>query len=317
MAAATEQLNFETLQDLVTPHIDSFNYFVGRGLELAVMNLNSVEITQPGSSTKLRIWLERPTILRPDKETTESVHDQRLLPYECRQAGTTYKGRFYMDVCFQWGDQMNVIREQYFFGRLPIMVKSNLCHLKDAKPHQLVGLKEEASEMGGYFICNGYERLIRLLIMPKRNHPMSVQRSTYRNRGPGYTDKAVVTRCTRADETSVTVRLYYVQHGSAILGFTIRRREYLIPVGIVMKALIDTSDREIYLQLTSICNESYQGQKGAVGTQFVSQRTQIILDEVRQYGLFTRIQCLKFIGERFQTVLEGMETESHAIAQGW
>lgn len=313
MAAKTEQLDFETLQDLVTAHIDSFNYFAARGLDLAVMNLSSVEIAQPGASTKLRIWLERPSILPPDKETTESVRDQRLLPYECRQAGTTYKGRFYVDVCFQWSDAVTVIKEQFFFGRLPIMVKSNLCHLKDAKPHQLVGLKEEASEMGGYFICNGYERLIRLLIMPKRNHPMSVQRSTYRNRGPGYTDKAVITRCTRVDQTSVTVRLYYLQHGSANLGFTIRRREYLIPVGIVMKALIDTSDREIYLQLTSICNESYQGQKGAVGTQFVSQRTQIILDEVRQFGLFTRLQCLKFIGERFQTILEGMETESHSV----
>jgi len=115
MAAKTEQLDFETLQDLVTAHIDSFNYFAARGLDLAVMNLSSVEIAQPGASTKLRIWLERPSILPPDKETTESVRDHRLLPYECRQAGTTYKGRFYVDVCFQWSDAVTVIKEQFFF----------------------------------------------------------------------------------------------------------------------------------------------------------------------------------------------------------
>ncbi|GLJ25400.1 hypothetical protein SUGI_0486220 [Cryptomeria japonica] len=118
-------------------------------------------------------------------------------------------------------------------------------------------------------------------------------------------------RCTRADQSSVTNRLYYLHNGSANLGFSMRRREFLIPVGIVLKALIDTSDREIYLQLTSTYNELYQGQKGAVGTQLVCQRVEIILDEVKRYALFTRLQCLKFIGERFQPMMEGMETESH------
>jgi DNA-directed RNA polymerase beta subunit len=39
---------------------------------------------------------------------------------------------------------------------------------------QLLAVKEEALEMGGYFICNGNERVIRLLIMPKRNHVCSL-----------------------------------------------------------------------------------------------------------------------------------------------
>ncbi|KAH9310677.1 hypothetical protein KI387_025712, partial [Taxus chinensis] len=258
------------------------------------------------------LWLDKPNIWSPETEGGDRRQARRLLPYECRQSGTSYTGKFYLDVCFQWNGG-DVTREKFNFGRLPIMLKSHLCNLSDAKPGRLIELKEEATEMGGYFICNGLERLIRLLIMPKRNHPLGVQRSSYRNRGPEFTDKAVVTRCTRADQSSVTNRLYYLHNGNATLGFSMRRREYLIPVGIVLKALIDTSDRELYLQLTSTFNERYQGQKGAVGTQLVCQRVEIILDEVRRYALFTRLQCLKFIGERFQPMLEGMETENHYV----
>lgn len=48
-------------------------------------------------------------------------------------------------------------------GILPIMVKSNKCHLTGMNPQQLVDAHEESNEFGGYFICNGIERLIRML----------------------------------------------------------------------------------------------------------------------------------------------------------
>lgn len=35
---------------------------------------------------------------------------------------------------------------------------------------QLCKHGEEANEMGGYFICNGLEKLVRLLIVPRANN---------------------------------------------------------------------------------------------------------------------------------------------------
>lgn len=96
-----------------------------------------------------------------------------------------------------------------------------------------MSLKEEASEMGGYFIVNGLERDIRPIIMPKRNHPMSTVRSSFSEKREGYTDKAVVIRWVRADQTSLTVKLHYLCNGSARLGFWIQGREYMLPVGIL------------------------------------------------------------------------------------
>ncbi|OAY72747.1 DNA-directed RNA polymerase I subunit 2 [Ananas comosus] len=233
-----------------------------------------------------------------------------LICVQCRQARTTYKGEFRVDVAFQY-DGGVVVRESFNFGHLPIMLKSKLCHLRGADPQKLVFHKEEATEMGGYFICNGLERLGRLLIIQKSNYPMGMVRKSFRARGAGYSDKAVVMRCVREDQSSVSLKLYYLQNGSARLGFWIRGREFLLPVGIVLKALIDTSDREIFVSLTCCYNDKYQREKGVVGTQLIGERAQIILDEVRTLSLLTRLQCLKHIGEYFQPVMDGFESESH------
>jgi DNA-directed RNA polymerase I subunit RPA2 len=111
-------------------------------------------------------------------------------------------------------------------------------------------------------------------------------------------------RCARLDQSAITIRVYYLQHGSATLGFSHRRQEFLIPIGIVIKALVETNEWEIYERLTAVQKESKKGSKGAVGTQFVSQRARIILEEVRRHALFTRHECLEFIGERFRPVMD-------------
>jgi DNA-directed RNA polymerase I subunit RPA2 len=50
-------------------------------------------------------------------------------------------------------------------GALPIMVKSSACYRKGMSRQQLVAAKQESTEFGGYFICNGIERIIRMLIL--------------------------------------------------------------------------------------------------------------------------------------------------------
>ncbi|CAN6454723.1 unnamed protein product [Victoria cruziana] len=303
--------DFTALMELARPHIDSFDYFIDRGLDVLVSHVKPIEVNDSSSATTLRIWLENPVLLPPDKEGNSRIKHEQLLPYECRQCGTSYRGRLHVDVCFQYNGGV-VIREQFFFGRLPVMLKSKLCHLRGADSKKLVSLKEESTEIGGYFICNGLERLARILIMPKRNYPLGVIRNAYRNRGPAYTEKAVVIRCVRQDQSAITVRMYYLQHGSASIGFLVRKKEYIIPVGIMLKALIDTSDAEIYTSLTSSGNGAYHVSRGAGCMQLIGERAKIILNEVGDFGLFTRLQCLQFIGKRFQPIMEGLETESHS-----
>ncbi|KAG8391300.1 hypothetical protein BUALT_Bualt01G0173600 [Buddleja alternifolia] len=248
-----------------------------------------------------------------DHMTEYGLETMLLSIKPCRQAKLTYAGKFMVDVHFQYDDGVTV-REKINLGQFPIMLKSKLCHLKAANdPKKLVLHKEEPSEMGGYFILNGLERVIRLLILPKRNYPTSMVRNSFRERREGYTDKAVVIRCVREDQSAVSVKLYYLINGSARLGFWIQGREYLLPVGVVLKALTETTDREIYVSLTCCYNEKYDRVKGSVGTQLVGERAKVILVELQNLSLYTRDQCLQHIGEHFQPLMMGLEKESYSV----
>lgn len=57
----------------------------------------------------------------------------------------------------------DTIRTQRRAGDCPVMVGSRRCHLRGHGPAQLSRGREEAGEMGGYFIVRGIERVIRLL----------------------------------------------------------------------------------------------------------------------------------------------------------
>ncbi|XP_073226010.1 DNA-directed RNA polymerase I subunit 2-like isoform X2 [Cicer arietinum] len=284
--SSLDDANFDALRDLLKPHIESFDHMIDAGLKTMFIGIKPLEVPHPTQPTTLKISMDNPKIFEPQKERGFSKSRNILYPFECRQAKISYTGTFTAELCFQY-DNGPIVREKFNFGQFPIMLQSKLCNLRGASPKKLVSYKEEASEVGGYFILNGLERVMRLLIMPKRNYPMSTVRSSFSERREGYTDKAVVIR---------------------ILG-----REYMLPVGIVLKALIDTTDREIYVNLTSCYNEKYEKGKGAVGTQLVGERAKIILDEVRDLSLFTRLQCLQYIGEHFQPILQGLKNESHHI----
>ncbi|EPS62433.1 hypothetical protein M569_12357, partial [Genlisea aurea] len=272
--------DYGALRDIFKHHIDSFDYMIDRGLEKMV---------------------------------------EKIQPVECRQAKLSYSGKFTLDVIFQYddgGSNQNhfSIRENMSFGQFPIMLKSKLCHLRDADDSKkLVALNEESSEMGGYFILNGLERVVRLVILQKQNYPMSMERSSFRERREGYTEKAVAIRCVREDYSSVTVRLYYIENGSARVGFWIQGREILLPIGIVLKALVETTDKNIYWRLTCCYNENNDQVRGAVGTQLIGERVQVILDEIHNLSLHTRAQCLQHIGERFRPWMIGLENESDYV----
>jgi DNA-directed RNA polymerase I subunit RPA2 len=46
-------------------------------------------------------------------------------------------------------------------GLAPVMVQSELCNLHGLSPEQLVERREDHNEMGGYFIINGNEKVVR------------------------------------------------------------------------------------------------------------------------------------------------------------
>ena len=86
---------------------------------------------------------------------------------------------------------------QKVFNRLLFLVQTDLTMTADATNVSMYTsaicfkLKNQVcsvqQEMGGYFIINGIEKVLRMLIMQRRNYPIVLCRPKWKSRGQGYT----------------------------------------------------------------------------------------------------------------------------------
>ncbi len=166
-------------------------------------------------------------------------------------------------------------------------------------PDQLVKSKEESEELGGYFVVNGIEKIIRMLQVNRRNYPMAINRSAFAKRGPGYTSYGILIRSMRPDQTSQTNCIHYLSDGNVNMRFSWRKTEYLVPVMMILKALVETNDREIFEGLVGAA-----GSEGLEEKQFVTDRVELLLRTYKVYGLHSKAKTRAYLGQRFKVVLQ-------------
>ncbi|KAF5097595.1 hypothetical protein D0Z00_002353 [Geotrichum galactomycetum] len=205
---------------------------------------------------------------------------------------TSYRARLIMKVAYRVNDGPEVF-ENREAGLLPIMLMSNRCHLEGMNPAELVKNKEESEELGGYFVVNGIEKLIRMLIVQRRNHPMAIIRPSFTNRGAAYSQYGIQMRCVRPDQTSQTNVLHYLNDGNITFRFSWRKNEFLVPVVMILKALVETNDRAIF--------------DGIVGAEtdnsFLTDRLELMLRSYKKYDLYSKKETLAYLGDKFRVVL--------------
>ncbi|KAK4954086.1 DNA-directed RNA polymerase I subunit RPA2, partial [Elasticomyces elasticus] len=306
---------YPTLAAAIEPHIASFNaIFSPNGLLTHALrdigtktfldgNPNAA-VSEDGShvrrnSLQVRIkevFLEKSQLSQANK-TVSTLKGREILPVECRERHVTYRGRFRgrLEWRINGGDWKENVRE---FGNVPIMLRSNRCHLEGLSPAGLVGAREETEELGGYFIVNGIEKLIRMLIVNRRNYPMAIIRPSFQGRGATYTKYGIQIRSVRPDQTSQTNVLHYLNDGNVTFRFSWRKNEYLVPVMMIFKALAETNDREIFEGLVGPA-----GSKGLEGKQFVIDRVELLLRTYKAYGLHGRTRTRAYLGSKFKIVL--------------
>nr|BAK00019.1 predicted protein [Hordeum vulgare subsp. vulgare] len=217
-----------------------------------------------------------------------------VTPRECRESATSYSGSFKGSIEVTIEGKVNA---QYVIpvklGDLPIMVMSSKCNLRNLAPKKLAEMEEESNEVGGYFIVNGIERVIRLLQIQRRNYAVAIERSTFRNRGNNYSDKGVAMKCTKKDLTSATITLHYLNNGCATLRFVLRKQEFLLPVILVAKSLMNISDKELF---DRIVGEN-------LDNTFLTTRIELLLRDYKQYNLHSMNECLAYLGSLFRNLL--------------
>uniref|UniRef100_A0A8I5UGV1 DNA-directed RNA polymerase subunit beta n=1 Tax=Pongo abelii TaxID=9601 RepID=A0A8I5UGV1_PONAB len=215
-----------------------------------------------------------------------------VYPAECRGRRCTYRGKLTADISWAVnGISKGIIKQ--FLGYVPIMVKSKLCNLYNLPPQALIEHHEEAEEMGGYFIINGIEKVIRMLIMPRRNFPIAMVRPKWKTRGPGYTHYGVSMHCVREEHSAVNMNLHYLENGTVMLNFIYRKELFFLPLGFALKALVSFSDYQIFQELI----------KGKEDDSFLRNSVSQMLRIVMEEGCSTQKQVLNYLGECFRVKL--------------
>ncbi|KAI0030520.1 beta and beta-prime subunits of DNA dependent RNA-polymerase [Vararia minispora EC-137] len=315
------------LNSFVAPHVESFNALFddsglpsgdtdGHGLlSLGVKDINEKVVfdgklsTNNGLGNRMTYWIEQVSIARPMvPERDRQASERRVFPTEARERLTSYRGRMTVKLCYRLNELGQPTRSiTKDCGLVPIMVRSVRCNLKSLSSADMVKHHEESEEFGGYFIVNGNERLIRYLILPRRNHVIALSRPSFANRGPSYTPHAVQIRCVRPDQSAVTNTLHYLSNGNAMLRFSWRKQEYVIPIMLVLKALVGASDKEIF---EGLIMRDYSN-------TFLTDRVELLLRSYKVFNLFSGEQCLDYLGDKFRVVLGLPEDWTNQAVGTW
>ncbi|KAJ1154285.1 hypothetical protein NDU88_007038 [Pleurodeles waltl] len=278
------------LQELTRAHIDSINQALGEGLSRAAQAIPPLEFVFKNERITLAIV---DAMISPPVVPKGSIcRELKVYPAECRGRRSTYRGKLTADVSWSVNGMPRGIIKQPL-GFVPIMVKSKLCNLYGLSPKALIEHHEEEEEMGGYFIINGIEKVIRMLIMPRRNFPVAMVRPKWKNRGPGYTQYGISMHCVREEHSAINMNLHYLENGTVMLNFIYRKELFFIPLGFALKALVNLTDYHIFNELI----------KGREDNSFYKNCISQMLRMVMEERCTNQKQVLSYLGERFRVKL--------------
>jgi len=158
--------------------LSSFNDFIFKKIDDIIEGFNPIQIYNEYIPDKdlykyqININIKNPEISKPIIHEKNGI-SKIMTPNEARQRNLCYSGNLYVDLYINVEylekedndeDNYNVIYKNKIIkkinlGKIPIMVNSNYCILKN--PNILLNNSDECKyEHGGYFIINGNEKVI-------------------------------------------------------------------------------------------------------------------------------------------------------------
>lgn len=318
--------SFFEAKGLVSQQVDSFDEFLCQTIQETVSDHGRLILDQhnppqaeddPDPILKRRyeinfgqVSISKPIFTEGDGST------QLLLPQEARIRNLTYSSPLYLEmsksvhvarerpienadgeVAEGAGTQLVWDREdepqeevpKVFIGKIPIMLKSKNCILKELPDHELYTWNECPYDQGGYFIINGSEKV---LIAQERSAANIVQVFKKRQSPTPYIAeiRSAVEKGSRLI-SSMQIKLYAKGEGAkGGFGQTIKATlPYIkseIPIAIVFRALGVVSDEDI---LNHICYDRNDTQmlemlKPSIEEAFVIQDREVALDFIGKRG---------------------------------
>lgn len=250
--------DYKIWDEISALHIESFNHVTRYGLHEIIGDIFPQEFSaqyQESNEKRIKLEITAIKIAKPANliKNAELGSASALYPVQCREALMNYVGAMTVSMRITVtevvaGRPQSQLTNDFdrIVGGIPVMVRSNRCHLEGLTPEQLQKRGEEPTEFGGYFILSGKEKIIRLLIASRRNYPCAIRRPEYEKRGENFTEFAIYMRCIRGSHMTCPVTLHYLDSCITMMSFRYNNNRFLISAGVLLKCFRDESDKFIH-----------------------------------------------------------------------
>ncbi|KAF1985515.1 DNA-dependent RNA polymerase II RPB140 [Aulographum hederae CBS 113979] len=251
------------------------------------------------------------TVADPDKDDNVEQKEQTELVWEVEEE----------DAIPEPGEE-DPVDKRVFIGKIPVMLKSQFCHLYEKPDATLYQHDECPYDVGGYFIINGSEKV---LIAQERSAGNIVQ--VFKKKGSPTPFVAEIRSSTERGSrliSSLQIKLFEKGEGSKSsykrsIRSTLPYVKEDIPIGIVFRALGVVSDEDI---LNHICYDRNDTQmlemlRPCIEESFLVQEREVALDFIGKRANHSGIRekRVKYAREILQkeflphiSQLEGQET---------
>uniref|UniRef100_A0AAF5PRE3 DNA-directed RNA polymerase subunit beta n=4 Tax=Wuchereria bancrofti TaxID=6293 RepID=A0AAF5PRE3_WUCBA len=220
---------FLQVRGLVKQHIASYDYFVSTEIK-KILRAND-RITSDANPSFYLKYLDIRVGMPSSEEGFNQIND-KISPHECRLRDMTYSAPISVDIEYTRGSQ-RVLRNGLIIGKMPVMLRSSKCVLKNMNESELARVQECPYDPGGYFIIRGSEKVVLIQEQLSKNRIM-----IGRNSKKELQCEVLSSTQERKSKTYIASRKqrYYVRHNQLSDD---------VPVAIVFKAMGFESDHDI------------------------------------------------------------------------
>jgi len=155
--------NYLKKHSLVESNITSFNNFIEQRMQEIVNEISESMTSDDFEITLGKIEIGKPQVIEADGSSS------LITPTEARLRDLTYSAPIKMELTVKKDDQVD--SEVVEIGKIPVMVKSNICNTSGMSKEELVENYIDPMDPGGYFIINGNERVMIMAEDLAENQP--------------------------------------------------------------------------------------------------------------------------------------------------
>ena len=201
---------------LIESNIISFNNLINHRIQEIVNELNETLPVEDIEIKLGKIRVGRPEIFEADGSS------HLITPTEARLRGLTYSSPVHVEITIKQAGQLD--SNEVEIGRIPIIVKSDVCNLSNLTEDQLIEEYIDPKDPGGYFIINGNERVIVMAEDLAENQPF-IEKSK---------DKIMLRLFSKRGSYRIPISITDTNEGIVEVSFS---RFKNIPIIVILKAL--------------------------------------------------------------------------------